>query len=65
MSTPEIAYLALVLTAFATFIVGVGFISAWSRRPSRDGAATSPAHRQVSGSPSAAAEGGMPVNRAA
>ncbi len=34
MSTGEIAYLALALTAFATFISVVGFISVWSRRPS-------------------------------
>jgi len=34
MSTGEMAYLAMVLTAFATFISVVGFISVWSRLPS-------------------------------
>ncbi len=35
MSTGEIAYLALALTAFATFMGVVGFISVWSRRPAK------------------------------
>lgn len=33
MSTGEIAFLALVLCAFATFIGVVGFMSIWSRTP--------------------------------
>lgn len=33
MSTGEIAFLALVLCAFATFIGVVGFMSIWSRNP--------------------------------
>ena len=36
MSTGEMAYLAFVLIAFATFIVSVGFVSVWSRMPARD-----------------------------
>jgi len=32
MSHGESLYLALVLTAFAVFMVAVGFISVWSRR---------------------------------
>ena len=31
----EIAFLALVVTAFATFIGVIGFISIWSRQPSK------------------------------
>lgn len=35
MSNGEIAYLAMVLFAFATFISVVGFVSIWSRRPAQ------------------------------
>jgi hypothetical protein len=35
MSNGESAYLALVLFAFAVFIGVVGFVSIWSRRPSK------------------------------
>jgi hypothetical protein len=33
MSSGEIAYLALVLFGFVTFMSVLGFISVWSRRP--------------------------------
>jgi len=35
MTNGEIAYLALVLIAFASFVGIVGFISIWSRFPAR------------------------------
>lgn len=35
MSNGEMAYLALVLIAFASFMCGLGFVSIWSRHPTR------------------------------
>jgi hypothetical protein len=32
MSNGELAYLVLVVVMFATFIIGVGAVSTWSRR---------------------------------
>lgn len=33
MSSGEMAFLGLVIFAFLTFIVSVGFVSVWSRKP--------------------------------
>jgi len=41
MSYGEMGFLALVLTGFASFIGGVGFVSIWSRRPAKATTATS------------------------
>lgn len=35
MSLGEVAFLALALTAFLTFICVIGFVSIWSGRPSK------------------------------
>lgn len=35
MSNGEMAYLALVLIVFGTFMGSLGFVSIWSRRPAR------------------------------
>jgi len=45
MSTGEMAYLAMVLAAFATFISVVGFISVWSREKKDTGVVALPPHR--------------------
>lgn len=51
MSYGETAFLVLVLVAFSTFIGVVGFVSIWSRRPTEQIAAKTPAAADTAHAP--------------